>query len=168
MIDLWDAAGPAPTTMNEVLWRAKRIQYASRGRLLAEHLASKANLHHAARAAEGSADEGPGASAPRQPPRDHGRLDILHVIYQPGPDQIPNSDAEFSRASIAERREAGYADMRKLLAQRPWQAAHGLLASAQGGAQGGAVLHRVRGGEVETQTAPGLRPAAPGAVRAVA
>ncbi len=30
VIDLWSAAGAAPTTMNEVLWRAKQIQYASR------------------------------------------------------------------------------------------------------------------------------------------
>ena len=30
LIDLWDAAGPPPETMNDVLWRAKQIQYASR------------------------------------------------------------------------------------------------------------------------------------------
>ena len=165
MIDLWNAAGPAPTTMNEVLWRAKQIQYASRGHLLAEHLAAKANLRHAARAAADAPDgEERGASAPR----DHGRLDIFHIIYQPGRDQIPNSDAEFSRASIEERREAGYRDMRALLAQQPWHARAALAASREVPFQGGAVLHRVRQGRVETQAAPGLRPAAPGVARTVA
>jgi NTE family protein len=64
MIDLWNAAGPAPTTMNEVLWRAKQIQYASRGHLLAKHLAAKANLRHAAArpAADGPNGEERGAS----------------------------------------------------------------------------------------------------------
>jgi NTE family protein len=168
MIDLWNAAGPAPTTMNEVLWRAKQIQYASRGHLLAEHLAAKANLRRAERtgaAAGGPGREGRDASAAP----DHGRLDIFHIIYQPGRDQIPNSDAEFSRASIEERREAGYADMRALLAQRPWQAPAALAASREVPSHGGgAVLHRVRQGRVETQVAPGLGPAVPGVARTVA
>jgi NTE family protein len=160
--------------MNEVLWRAKQIQYASRGHLLAEHLAAKANLRQAARTTATEAREGEGqrgASAAR----DHGRLDILHIIYQPGRDQIPNSDAEFSRASIEERREAGYRDMRALLAQRPWQAPAAPAAPAALAAsrevpsqRGGAVLHRVRQGRVETQAAPGLRPAAAGVARTVA
>jgi NTE family protein len=175
MIDLWNGAGPAPTTMNEVLWRAKQIQYASRGHLLAEHLAVKANLrHHAARAAAIAAasdrPEGkkPGAAAAARAVG-HDRLDIFHIIYQPGRDQIPNSDAEFSRASIEARREAGYRDMKALLAQQPWrQPAAALAASREVPPPGGAVLHRVRQGRVETQVAPGLRPAAAGVARTVA
>ena len=59
--------------------------------------------------------------------------------------------------------------MRALLAQRPWQAPAALAASREVPSQrGGAVLHRVRQGKVETQAAPGLRPAAPGVVRTVA
>lgn len=30
MIDLWDARGREPKTMDDVLWRQKQIQYASR------------------------------------------------------------------------------------------------------------------------------------------
>src|SRR5215213_117535 len=90
MIDLWNATGPAPTTMNEVFWRAKQIQYASRGHLLAEHLAVKANLrHHAAAAAADRREEKKAGAAPavaRAGDRD--RLDIFHIIYQPGRDQI--------------------------------------------------------------------------------
>jgi hypothetical protein len=58
--------------------------------------------------------------------------------------------------------------MRALLAQRPWHAPAAIAASREVPSQGGAVLHRVRQGKVETQAAPGLRPAAPGVVRTVA
>jgi NTE family protein len=43
------------------------------------------------------------------------------VVYHLGADQIPNSDAEFSRSSIAERRAAGHRDMTAALATKPWQ-----------------------------------------------
>jgi len=170
LIDLWNAAGPPPTTMSEVLWRAKQIQYASRGHLLAEHLAAKANLRHAAAAVAAASRDGkeqnPTAAADAQP-HGQGRLDIFHIIYQPGRDQIPNSDAEFSRSSIEERRAAGYHDMGALLAQQPWHAPAALAAASPHGG-GGAVLHRVRKGKVETHAAPELSAAAPGMARTAA
>ena len=174
LIDLWNAAGPPPTTMSEVLWRAKQIQYASRGHLLAEHLAAKANLRHAAAAVAAASRDGKeqnSTDAARAPdadaqPHGQGRLDIFHIIYQPGRDQIPNSDAEFSRSSIEERRAAGYHDMGALLAQQPWHAPAALAAAAPHG--GGAVLHRVRKGKVETHAAPELSAAAPGIARTAA
>ena len=170
LIDLWNAAGPPPTTMSEVLWRAKQIQYASRGHLLAEHLAAKANLRHAAAAVAAARATGRSGTRPPPPRRaaaGQGRLDIFHIIYQPGRDQIPNSDAEFSRSSIEERRAAGYHDMRALLAQQPWHAPAALAAASPEGG-GGAVLHRVRKGKIETQAAPERSAAAPGIVRSAA
>ncbi|MGO9389240.1 DUF3734 domain-containing protein [Rhodoblastus sp.] len=44
----------------------------------------------------------------------------MHIVYHPDRDQIPSSDAEFSRPSIAERRKAGLDDMRRALAESPW------------------------------------------------
>ena len=157
MIDLWGASGPAPTTMNEVFWRAKQIQYASRGRFQAERLAMRANLHHAARLAEakaarkggGEADSAVPASAHLEEGR---RIDVMHIIYHPGPGQIPNSDAEFSRSSIQARREAGYKDMSELLAQRPWH-------QAETPPYLGAVLHHVARGQVMSRTTVGMEPA---------
>jgi NTE family protein len=64
------------------------------------------------------------------------RLDIVHIVYRPSADQIPNSDAEFSRSSIAERREAGYRDMRAALAAAPWQHPGNAGASWRIGASG--------------------------------
>jgi NTE family protein len=45
-------------------------------------------------------------------------------MYHPDEDQIPSSDAEFSRASIAERRMAGFSDMRRTLVEKPWSRVH--------------------------------------------
>jgi len=67
------------------------------------------------------------------------RLGIVHIVYRPGADQIPNSDAEFSRSSIAERREAGYRDMRAALAAEPWP-------RQERPAHLGALVHRVERG----------------------
>jgi len=119
VIDLWNAAGKPPATMNDVFWRAKQIQYASRAqrdvqvvKTAAQHyrgkdIATAAGLH----ALDG---------LPDAPALEQGRLDIVHIIYRPGPDQIPNSDAEFSRSSIAARRAAGLHDMRRALEAAPW------------------------------------------------
>jgi NTE family protein len=109
VIDLWSAKGPAPDTMEAVAWRAKQIQYASNTPLHVEALATKVNLRHALQLLE----------SPKTIRSDQ-RLDLVHIIYHPDDDQIPCSDAEFSRASIAARRRAGLADMRRALAERPW------------------------------------------------
>ena len=78
------------------------------------------------------------------------RLGIVHIVYRPGADQIPNSDAEFSRSSIAERREAGYRDMRAALAAEPWL-------RQERPAHLGALVHRVERGTVTTRPEPNLR-----------
>jgi len=78
------------------------------------------------------------------------RLDIVHIIYHPGADQIPNSDAEFSRASIAERRAAGYRDLRAAIAQEPWL-------RQELPAHLGALVHRVQNERVTTLPEPNLR-----------
>jgi NTE family protein len=113
IINLWSAKGAAPETMEEVLWRAKRIQYASRTTQYVDWLATKINLLHALQLLEH-----PDATPPDQ------RLDLVHIMYHPDDDQIPFSDAEFSRASIAKRRMAGLSDMRRTLAEKPWSRVH--------------------------------------------
>jgi len=49
LIDLWDAAGAPPQTINAVLWRAKQIQYASRTAHQVDAVATKVNLRRAVR-----------------------------------------------------------------------------------------------------------------------
>ncbi len=144
MIDLWSASGPPPRTMNDVPWREKQIQYASR---TAEHIdavATKVNLRHAI----GLLKEA-GAPALDQVALDGGgtgsRLDIVHIVYHPTADQIPNSDAEFSRASIRERRRASHADMTRAIEAEPWL-------RQEKPPHFGAVAHRVKDQSVTTLT----------------
>jgi NTE family protein len=149
VIDLWEAGGPPPQTINAVLWRAKQIQYASRIARHIDAVATKVNLRHAVRLlkAAGVPDV---AVVPDDPLLTARRLDIVHIVYHPGEDQIPNSDAEFSRSSIAERREAGYRDMRVALAAEPWL-------RQEMPAHLGALVHRVERGRAVTRPEPNLR-----------
>jgi NTE family protein len=149
VIDLWNPGGSPPETINAVLWRAKQIQYASRVSHHIDAVATKVNLRHAVRLlkAAGVPDV---AAVPDDPLLTARRLDIVHIVYRPGEDQIPNSDAEFSRSSIAERREAGYRDMRAALTAEPWL-------RQQMPAHLGALVHRVEHGRVITRAEPNLR-----------
>lgn len=150
MIDLWSATGAPPTTMNEVLWRAKQIQYASRTAHHIDHVASKINLRRAMRLLKQHAPDAVNAIPELSALTDDHRIDIVHIIYHPGADQIPSSDAEFSRGSIAERRAAGYADMQKALAEQPWL-------NTEKPAHVSAMVHRVSREKVTTLTKHQLR-----------
>ena len=143
VIDLWDAAGPLPETMNNVLWRAKQMQYASRTAHHVDAVATKVNLRQALRLL-------PAAHAPGGPPPAPQRLDIVHIVYRPEAAQSPNSDAEFSRSAIAARRAAGHHDMQVALAAKPW------LRPALP-AHLGALVHRVEKGRVVTRAGPDLQ-----------
>jgi NTE family protein len=184
VIDLWNGRGEVPVNMKEVLWREKQIQYASR---IATHvdavatkfeLARKNAMLKAATAQLAKATAGATARVDGASAKDvaaaipdeicvgpDARIDIVHIIYQPTADQTPWSDAEFSRASIAQRRKAGYDDMLVALAKKPWLAPKRPHECA--------LVHCVENGRVVTRT-PGARrtrgerpehssPAAPGA-----
>ena len=148
LIDLWNPAGPPPETINAVLWRAKQIQYASRTAHDIDAVATRVNLRHAIRLLK-AAGVSEVAAVPEDPVLTGRRLDIVHIVYRPSADQIPDSDAEFSRSSIAERREAGYRDMRAALAAAPWL-------HQEMPAHLGALVHRVELGKVSTRPEPNL------------
>lgn len=147
MIDLWDAHGPAPRNMDQVSWRQNQILYSSRTAHHIEALASRHNHRRTLHSLAGKADIDVGSVSDDLDLASHNGkadFDIVHVIYHPGADQIADSDAEFSRPSIAERRAAGYADLKLALRESPWtrraKAAHV-----------GSSVHVVRGGEVDSR-----------------
>jgi NTE family protein len=113
VIDLWDTAGALPTTMSDVLWRTKQIQYAGRAAHDLKIVAIVANDLHA------QAQRLPELASLPDTLR-KGRLELVHITYRPGPNHIANSDTEFSRGSIAARRTAGRLDMERALAAAPW------------------------------------------------
>jgi NTE family protein len=149
LIDLWDAAGPPPETMNDVLWRAKQIQYASRTAHHVDSVATKVNLCHALQLLQ-AAQVPQVASVPADAVPATSRLDIVHIVYRPEAGQLANSDAEFSRGSIAERRAAGYRDMQAAVAAAPWL-------RQELPAHLGALVHRVEQERVVTRPEPNLR-----------
>ncbi|HET7488872.1 MAG TPA: patatin-like phospholipase family protein [Acidimicrobiales bacterium] len=152
MIDLWNAAGRVPATIDEVLWRQKQIQYASR---TAYHIESVVARHNLARQLGVLGSKVP-AAARKDPAIDPaslvrfeqgGTLDIVHLVYEPDPDEVSASDAEFSRPSIARRREAGYHEMARALDEAPW------FADERRPRHAAAVVHQVAQGRI-TQAAP--------------
>ena len=146
MIDLWDARGPAPQTMDEVLWRQKQIQYASRTTHQIEATAKRRNLRHSLRLLASHLPQQALGSPEVQDAlaqTSKTKMDIVHIIYHPEPDQISQSDAEFSRRSIAERRAAGYKDMKLALDRKPWAEPVSEYV--------GAVVHCVRGGKISSR-----------------
>jgi NTE family protein len=135
--------------MNDVLWRAKQIQYASRTAHHVDGVATKVNLRHAIRLLK-AAVAPQVAAVPDDPAPTTQRLDIVHIMYRPAAGAIANSDAEFSRSSIAGRRAAGYRDMQAALAAEPWL-------RQEMPAHLGALVHRVEGGTVVTRPELNLR-----------
>lgn len=117
MIDLFSKDGPEPRNMDDVSWRAKSIQYASRTSHHLKHIARVHNLSQRLERERGGAQSFSGGSRRELPPR----RDIVHLVYKRDADQIADSDAEFSRWSIEERRQHGYRDMKRVLELTPWK-----------------------------------------------
>jgi NTE family protein len=143
LVDLWDTLGPEPKGFREVLWRKKEILLGSGTLLHVEAVARIQNLRRALGVVAGRlSPELLADPAVREAlaARYGSRMDIVHLIYHPGPDQVPQSDTEFSRPSIEARRAAGYDDMTLALAQAPWR--------QDRGEHVGAVVHRVRAGRL--------------------
>ena len=147
MIDLWSGHGPLPTTMDEVLWRQNQIQFASRTKAHLEACAARLEL----RRVQALGKPRVGQPVPDGPVSDAelltsmGHTHIVHLIYRPAADQVAQSDAEFSRASIADRRAAGYTDMKDAIRKAPWNAP-----AAEGA---GTLVHRIERGEIRTLAA---------------
>ena len=115
MVDLWNARGKLPRTMDEVAWRQKQIQYASRSNQVSA-LCREHNLRQAL--SQASPETLAIAGSELVVPQRH--IDVVHITYTPSAEESSFSDAEFSRPSIARRREQGYRDMQQALAKQHW------------------------------------------------
>jgi NTE family protein len=153
MIDLWGAFGEPPHTMDQVSWRQKQIQYASRTAHSIRACAVEHNLRCALKNANGHVPKGAVdiAAVSESAALASGRqIHIVHVIYHPTDDQVSESDAEFSRPSIAKRRQAGYDDLRRALEEAPWEQQRKAVPE-------GTLVHRVYRGQVTANTQPHVR-----------
>ena len=129
MIDLWSSLGPEPRNLDELQWRQNDILYASRSTHRLQSLAARHNLQHALSRLKAKDPDTEVAVAPVSARHQFvtsfgaGTIDIMHVTYQPSDDEIPGAGSDFSRASIEARRAIGYADFKRCLEAKPWQAA---------------------------------------------
>jgi NTE family protein len=156
MIDLWSKVGAEPRSIDEVLWRQKQIQYASRTDYTIKSIALRVNQRYRLRVeldrklSDLSLDslESRSLTAVRATLGFESRkMHIAHIIYEPGPDQLPMSDVEFSRPSIADRRAAGYHDMEFALKEAPWFKEEVTRAMEE---PAGAYIHQFKRGQCRT------------------
>ena len=122
-IDLFNARGTVPTTFDEVLKRQKDILYSSRTRYTSNMVAEITNTRRAicdliAKLPEDLKDD------PEVRHLDEfarvAPVDLVHLIYRPGPHERESLDYEFSRVSVLERWEAGRRDLRDTLMHPEW------------------------------------------------
>ncbi len=122
-INLWNPAGPEPSSLWEVMGREKDIQYSSRA---ASHIVRQQQIHHlrhiireltkhvpvkAARTAEVKELQSWGCGTVMQ---------VVPLIASPreGEDQL--KDIDFTPLGIQTRREAGFAEASRVIAAAPW------------------------------------------------
>lgn len=161
MIDLFDGYGPEPRTMDDVMWRQAQIQYASRTTQHLEHVTARLNARRVIAHLEDKLTPGVKAASTVRDALSLSyahRMDIVHVTYHPGKGIPPEAGHEFSRASIIERAQAGYDDLKHAMRAAPWSAegapvAHGVdvAAKAAGLPRHGAVIHHVRAGTIKSR-----------------
>lgn len=126
MVDLFGPNGREPQTMDEVTLKIKELQFASRSDL---HIDDIRQRHHLACVLRQLMKDQPQRTRElldnpllqsigfSEKPS---RFDIVHIVYDKPDYEVPTCDCEFSRASIADRAQHGYDDMKNAIAQSPW------------------------------------------------
>jgi NTE family protein len=124
-VDLFSARGELPVNLDQVLERAKDIQYSSKTRANTTRVAEMEEFRHAL-----------GRLMKKLPPKlrndpDVRRLSpictarreitILHLINRRSPDSTSAKDYEFSRATMERLWEAGLDDVRLSCSSRRWK-----------------------------------------------
>nr|WP_256354343.1 patatin-like phospholipase family protein [Variovorax sp. dw_308] len=113
-VDLFNAQGPMPTNISEVLERQKDITYSSRTRMNTDALAANVNLQQAIADLIGKLPPALRDDASVQAVQaqlTHQPIDIFHLIYRDKPYERDSKDYEFSRITVEEHWKAGARDM---------------------------------------------------------
>ena len=143
-VHLWNGEGREPETIWEVMHRQKDVQYASRA---ASHIHRQRQIHTLRRVVQQLTDMLPEqlrSSEEAQALAAYGCRTRMHVVRLLVPaleNEDHAKDIDFSPASIAARRAAGYDHTRRVLDERPWE--------APVEEDEGFVLHEACGGEMQ-------------------
>jgi len=123
--NVWHASGPEPETLWQVLGRHKDIQYASRA---ASHVMRQQQIHrmrHIIRELKRHIPDERCAEPEVKALLDYGCATVMHLMPLHAPRleaEDHTKDIDFTAVGIDNRRKAGYADTRRVLAERPWEA----------------------------------------------
>jgi NTE family protein len=124
-VQIWHSSGPEPMSVAEVLNRQKDIMFASRAQ---SHIPRQAQLHrmrHIVRELVGMLPPDQRDTPLARELAAYGCGTMMHVVEINAPQfdgEGYSRDIDFSPDSIRERWEAGYADARRVIARRPWDA----------------------------------------------
>jgi NTE family protein len=124
--NVWQPQGAEPETIWQVLGRQKDIQYASR---VKSHIMRQAQIHrlrHIVRQLAARLPEEQRNSPAVREMVGYGCHTTMHIVRLLAPrlgGEDHTKDIDFSRGGIRTRWQAGYADVRAMLAGKPWQRA---------------------------------------------
>ncbi len=124
-VDVFQAHGQVPTTLEQVSEREKDIRFASRTRMNTDIFAYKHEVRHAIN--ELIELLPPELAATPEAKRLYKmgcvtQMDIVQLIYRPEASQGYQKDYEFSRATMAQRWDQGHTDAQVTLEAAPWLA----------------------------------------------
>lgn len=126
-VDLFSARGDLPANLDQVLERAKDIQYSSKTRFNTKRVKElEASRHALARLlakVPKNLHGDPDYQALAPIARGERRITIAHLINRRFPTSIHAKDYEFSRATVRQLWEAGLADVRRACARSQLHAA---------------------------------------------
>jgi NTE family protein len=123
-VHMWNALGPEPQSIWEVLHRQKDIQYSSR---IASHINRQQQAHRMRHIISQLAARLPDDVRKREEVRElasHGCYTQMHVVRLLAPrldNENHTKDVDFTPAGIRRRWEAGYLHTRRALRDAPWQ-----------------------------------------------
>jgi NTE family protein len=142
-VHMWRPSGPDPDSIVRVLGRQKDLQYASRAK---SHIARQKQIHklrHIIAELSARLPEDMRTDAWCRDLAAYGCTTTMHVVRLVAPPlagEDHSKDIDFSPEGVRCRWEAGYADTRHVLEQRPWMAEVDPLE--------GFVLHETEAGHV--------------------
>lgn len=123
MVDLWNATGPEPTTLDQVQTRQKDVMFASRSQ---QHIAQYLQLHTLRKALHAIQQKLPAtqqSDSEQQYLTELGCETTMHIVRLPYSGQdwhMASKDINFSHGSIAWRWEQGYQDATRAIGSRGW------------------------------------------------
>lgn len=123
-VQMWNPEGPEPDTLWQVLGRHKEIQYASR---IESHIYRQQQIHqlrHVIQNLVGYLPEQHRDDPGVRRLTGYGCITTMHIVRLICPrleGEDHTRDIDFTSAGIRARWQAGYADMRRMLARRPWE-----------------------------------------------